>query len=285
MRKSGVTYYYMRDAVSGSVAGVVRESDNATVSSFDYTPYGELLDSLDFIGTSLRFASREYDPETRLYYNRARYYDPLMGRFVSEDPIGLEGGINLYAYAGNDPINKRDPTGLAEVTCPTGWNSELTEYDDGSEHMVCKPPAAGGSGFGRLGDLFGSMGFPAGWISNLGFGSSRFASTAQGRDIVIAINVETERLEGCPRGPITWTAKDPDLKVWERGGKLHSVQLYWPLGVLGGITALAEKYHFGYVDYQGRAELSTSPYQFVSVPLVARINCEAGSGMIVGYFP
>jgi hypothetical protein len=47
-----------------------------------------------------------------LYYMRARWYEPRTGRFLSEDPVGLEGGINPYAYAGNDPVNLSDPTGL-----------------------------------------------------------------------------------------------------------------------------------------------------------------------------
>jgi RHS repeat-associated protein len=46
------------------------------------------------------------------YYMRARWYEPKTGRFLSEDPIGLAGGINLYRYAGNDPVNKADPRGL-----------------------------------------------------------------------------------------------------------------------------------------------------------------------------
>ena len=49
--------------------------------------------------------------ETGLYYMRARYYDPQLGRFVSEDPIGLAGGINAYVYAGDNPVNGRDPSG------------------------------------------------------------------------------------------------------------------------------------------------------------------------------
>ena len=52
------------------------------------------------------------DAQTGLYYVRARWYDPFLGRFMSEDPIGLEGGINQYAYALNDPVNLSDPTGL-----------------------------------------------------------------------------------------------------------------------------------------------------------------------------
>jgi len=44
---------------------------------------------------------------------RARYYDPDLGRFLSEDPIGISGGLNLYAYAGNDPVNLWDPSGAS----------------------------------------------------------------------------------------------------------------------------------------------------------------------------
>ncbi len=48
---------------------------------------------------------------------RARYYDPATGRFISEDPIGFEGGLNLYAYVGGNPINYNDPSGLFCLPC------------------------------------------------------------------------------------------------------------------------------------------------------------------------
>ncbi|MEP6573354.1 MAG: RHS repeat-associated core domain-containing protein [Gemmatimonadota bacterium] len=57
------------------------------------------------------FAGARYDPETGLYYMRARYYDKDLGRFISEDPIGVSGGANLYVYAGDDPVNSSDPMG------------------------------------------------------------------------------------------------------------------------------------------------------------------------------
>ena len=47
------------------------------------------------------------DPESGLYYDRARYYAPALGRFLQTDPIGTSGGINLYAYVGNDPLKSR----------------------------------------------------------------------------------------------------------------------------------------------------------------------------------
>jgi RHS repeat-associated protein len=72
------------------------------------------------------FTAREWDSETGLYYFRARYLDPKLGRFISEGPIGFEGGENFYAHVLNNPINYSDPLGLAaEVCCrllrEVGW--------------------------------------------------------------------------------------------------------------------------------------------------------------------
>ena len=65
-------------------------------------------------GLSLMFTGRRYDFETGLYHYRARAYNPSLGRFMQPDPIGTDGGMNLYAYVNNDPYNLRDPMG----TCP-----------------------------------------------------------------------------------------------------------------------------------------------------------------------
>nr|WP_314788553.1 RHS repeat-associated core domain-containing protein [Burkholderia stabilis] len=60
----------------------------------------------------IRFPGQYCDEETGLYYNRYRYYDPGTGRFISKDPIGLQGGINVFLYAPN-PVSWIDPLGLA----------------------------------------------------------------------------------------------------------------------------------------------------------------------------
>ncbi|WP_409281003.1 RHS repeat-associated core domain-containing protein, partial [Pseudomonas defluvii] len=66
------------------------------------------------IQNPLRFQGQYHDHETGLHYNRYRYYDPLVGRFISKDPIGYAGGLNLYVYAPN-PIFWIDPLGLARI--------------------------------------------------------------------------------------------------------------------------------------------------------------------------
>ncbi|WP_176428200.1 RHS repeat domain-containing protein, partial [Pantoea sp. VS1] len=68
----------------------------------------------------LRYQGQYYDAETGLHYNRFRYYDPDAGRFISQDPIGLAGGLNLYQYAPN-PLNWIDPLGLRKCD-PEKWD-------------------------------------------------------------------------------------------------------------------------------------------------------------------
>jgi len=66
------------------------------------------------------FTDRRWDEETGIYYYRARYYDPTIGRFLSQDPLGMVDGPNLYAYVLNNPINFVDPLGLC--TLNFGWD-------------------------------------------------------------------------------------------------------------------------------------------------------------------
>ncbi len=63
------------------------------------------------VAMPLRFPGQYYDAETGFHYNNQRYYDPALGRYLKADPIGLDGGLNVYAYVGSNPVNLFDPTG------------------------------------------------------------------------------------------------------------------------------------------------------------------------------
>lgn len=97
------------------MGSVIAQTDDTQTQTtlYGYSPFGEAT-QVGEGGNSLQYTGREND-DTGLYYYRARYYDPQLKRFISEDPIGLAGGINSYAYVKNNPLLFVDPTGEAET--------------------------------------------------------------------------------------------------------------------------------------------------------------------------
>jgi len=110
LERGGSRYFYHADHL-GSIRALT-DGAGLRAASLDYDAYGQLQGSVAGPDNPYGFTARELDRETSLYYYRARYYDPSMGRFLSEDPFGLAAGdINLYRYVFNNPGNYVDPTG------------------------------------------------------------------------------------------------------------------------------------------------------------------------------
>jgi RHS repeat-associated protein len=155
----GAVHYYALDLPGNNVNGLFDASGSIT-HRYRYSPWGEAQVTSETTHNPLRFASREWDGAAGLYYKRARWYDPYLGRFISEDPIGIEGGINVYAYAGNDPVSYVDTWGLSP--CRTGSCSG-NPYLLGTIHVMGSSGGGiWGSGFRSLGDLLGRYGYGAG---------------------------------------------------------------------------------------------------------------------------
>ncbi|HYR08956.1 MAG TPA: RHS repeat-associated core domain-containing protein, partial [Longimicrobium sp.] len=123
---TGATYFYVTEQ-PGHVRGLLNAS-GGLANKYVYRPFGQReTGTVEAVQQPLQFMSRERDELTGIYYVRARWYDVDLARFVSEDPIGIEGGINTYAYADNDPIGLRDPSGLypgSDVEC-ANYNDEV----------------------------------------------------------------------------------------------------------------------------------------------------------------
>ena len=112
-------YYFVTDHL-GTVHAVV-DGSGTIVESYQFDAWGRVLGVFDGSGTPLSqsaignrilWQGREYSWNTGLYYFRARFYDPITGRWLSNDPIGISGGLNQYVFCGDNPVNFRDPAGL-----------------------------------------------------------------------------------------------------------------------------------------------------------------------------
>lgn len=107
-----------RNFLTDSLGSTLMLTDDAGAArtQYRYDPYGATVTSGDASGNTLQYTGRENDG-TGLFYYRARYYSPSFSRFIGEDPIGLAGGMNTYAYADGSPTTKTDPLGLATFMC------------------------------------------------------------------------------------------------------------------------------------------------------------------------
>ena len=92
--------------------GWITGADGTVENAYEYDAFGNLLRSQGNVPNRLLYGGQQYDPEVGQYYLRARYYNPVVGRFTQEDPYRGD-GLNLYAYCANNPVTYSDPSGYA----------------------------------------------------------------------------------------------------------------------------------------------------------------------------
>ncbi len=172
------TYFPLKDHQNTIIA--LTDDIGSIVETYDYNAWGRVMAVKDALGNSLTdslvgnrylYQGREIDWEAGLYYFRARWYNPETGRWLSKDPIGISGGLNLYEFCGSNPVNSIDPLGLrgeVDLNVMDNWadfiRGFLIDMPDGTYNVL---------GHGNAGEVY--QGFK---------GSSDIYSTAELADMI-----------------------------------------------------------------------------------------------------
>ena len=142
--------FYLSDALGSTVA--LADGTGALTTSYSFAPFGGSAVTGTPSSNPVQFTGRENDG-TGLYYYRARYYDPGRGRFIGQDPLRFLGGdVNLFAYARQNPVSRRDPFGLWYIDASFGIAVPFVPGGVGFNGGILIGPegvfATGGVGFG-----------------------------------------------------------------------------------------------------------------------------------------
>ena len=106
----GELYYYHQDEQLSTA--LLTDHVGKVRNHYRYSAFGEMLEGSESVGNRIRYTGQQYDEVSGQYYLRARYYNPVVGRFLQED-VYQGDGLNLYAYCGNNPVRYYDPSGYA----------------------------------------------------------------------------------------------------------------------------------------------------------------------------
>jgi RHS repeat-associated protein len=126
---AGTVGWYLTDRLN-SVRDIADNITGASIDHLNYDGFGNATETQSSNGDRYKFTAREWDTVMRLQYNRGRYYDPVVGRWTSQDPIGLNArDSNLYRYVCNNPTAALDPTAKAAISI------EAASLDRAEEHL------------------------------------------------------------------------------------------------------------------------------------------------------
>ncbi|RHP89309.1 hypothetical protein DXA19_16675, partial [Firmicutes bacterium AM59-13] len=247
--------YYHRDEQLSTV--FVTDGQGEIRNSYQYDAFGMSLGTTEKLNNRIRYTGQQYDDVTGQYYLRARYYNPVAGRFMQED-VYQGDGLNLYAYCGNNPVVYDDPSGYERKACPPqGKISESvdeTSYGKSSSNcteLVPYYPANNGAESGRKADFYVT---PSGdVVPATGY---RYMDSGRANDAIISGEQYTTYI-GFKKYDSASQVKDAfqiadswsDCKVRGEFDTLQVIDdLYVPT-TKGNTTAIPEPITFSYPEY------------------------------------
>ncbi|NCC60833.1 MAG: RHS repeat-associated core domain-containing protein [Verrucomicrobiae bacterium] len=214
--------------LNGNVMGLVNATNGIISAKYEYGPFGEVFCSVGDMAkvNPFQFSTKYTDNETDLLYYGYRYYSPALGRWMSRDPIEEKGGLNLYGFVNNDPVNKWDKLGL--------WNEDIHLFEtlNWASQSGYPPTAAWNIGMANNGVDGGWSGGGLGWNPFIGDQSYHFNRSLSG-GLDTRIKHHVEHLQNA-KDLCTWPQEDSPVEAAEQLGiSLHPLQDWFAHGDYG----------------------------------------------------
>jgi len=211
-------YYYHYDGLANTIA--MTDAAGNMVNKYAYDEFRNLLNAVETVPNPFTFVGQYgvMDDDSGLLHMRARYYDPEVGRFISKDPIRYLGGVNLFSYVANNPINWADPLGLIRAVFNAGGH-------------IWVPMTAGAGGVNFSSEWWGLS-----YYKNEYKGMSK--EFVIGSLVDVGVSTGISGLSGCSEGKerslsinVPWLGKYAGFQFTFKGSKLDAITVGYGRGL------------------------------------------------------
>jgi RHS repeat-associated protein len=136
LRQNGLDYAYLYDG-KGNVGALIDDSQ-VPVAAYTYDTFGNLMSKTGTLNQPMQFSTKAYDEQTGLSYYGYRFYSPVLSRWITRDLIEEAGGLNLYGFAGINPVNRIDFFGLDDAAIQA-LQSQMDARANAFKNLVNNP--------------------------------------------------------------------------------------------------------------------------------------------------